>query len=196
MRRPAGPMPLLFELEPPEEAAYTDLSDDGLYRYLLRKPLRHLPDAPRKVVGFVGLNPSDGTDIDKDPTLGRFYEFSRREGGTVTMVANMFGYRSAEPTDLLHVDDPVGPRNDAAIERLAQESDLVIVAWGGKFRYDRRPPPIGGRDLAVLDVLLRHQEAVYCLGRNLGSGQPNHPLYLRGDTKLDIYATRDGIVAR
>lgn len=189
-------MPLLFELDPPgnatvlpagvdlviEEAPYTDLSDDGLYRYLLRKPLPHLPGVPRKVVGFVMLNPSDGTATVKDPTLGRVYDFSRRDGGTVSMVANLFGYRSSEPTDLLHVVDPVGPRNDEAIERLAKESDIVIVAWGGKFRYDRRPPPIGGRDLAVLDILLAHHERVYCLGRNLGSGQPNHPLYQRGDT--------------
>ena len=167
----------------------------GEYRYLLTRTIDPLLRGDRSVL-FVMLNPSDGTATVKDPTLGRVYDFSRREGGTVSMVANMFGYRSSEPTDLLHVVDPVGPRNDEAIERLAKESDIAIVAWGGKFRYDRRPPPIGGRDLAALDILLAHHERVYCLGRNLGSGQPNHPLYLRGDTKLDVYATRDGIVAR
>lgn len=177
-----------------EEAAETDLSEDGLYRYFLKKPLPHRPGRARKVVGWCILNPSDGTATAKDPTLGRVYEFSSREGGTLTIVVNMFAHRSPEPTDLLHVADPVGPRNDAAIERMAAESDLVIVGWGGKFRYDRRPPPIGGRDRAVLDLLLRHQREVYCLGRNLGSRQPNHPLYLRGDTKLDVYATRDGVV--
>lgn len=206
-------MPQLFELEAAigsadgavlpagaelviEEAGETWLSPCERYRYLIKKPLPGKASAPRKVVGFCMLNPSDGTATVKDPTLGRVYEFAAREGGTVAMVGNLFNWRSSEPTDLLRVNDPVGPDAEAALERLAVESDLLIVAWGSKFRFDRRPPPIGGRDAAVLEILLSHREEVYCLARTMVSGQPGHPLYLRGDTKLDLYATRTSGIVR
>lgn len=210
MKRQA--MPQLFELEAvaagghlvlpasaeltQEEPAETWLSSCERYRYLLKKPLPGKARAPRKVVGFCMLNPSEGTAIVKDPTLGRVYEFAAREGGTVAMVGNLFNWRSAEPTDLLRVNDPVGPDAEAALERLAVESDLLIVAWGSKFRFDRRPPPIGGRAAAVLEILLSHKEEVYCLARTMVSGQPGHPLYLRGDAKLELYATRAGGIVR
>jgi len=211
VKRPQN-MPQLFELEAApgsavlhagaemfiEEAGETWLSTCERYRYIVKKPLPvklGKASAPRKVVGFCALNPSDGTATDKDPTLGRMYEFTAREGGTITMVGNLFNWRSSEPTDLVRVSDPVGPDADAALERLAVESDLLLVAWGSKFRYDRRPPPIGGRDARVLEILLSHKEEVYCLGRTMVTPQPCHPLYLRGDTKLELYATRaDGIV--
>lgn len=209
MKRPTN-MPQIFELEAAvdgavlpagtalvvEEVGETWLSPCERYRYLLTKPLPGKASAPRKVVGFCMLNPSDGTAITKDSTLGRVYEFAAREGGTVAMVGNLFNWRSSEPTDLLRVADPVGPDAEAALERLAAESDLLIVGWGSKFRYDRRPPPIGGRDARVLEILLSHREEVWCLGRTMVSAQPCHPLYLRGDTKLELYATRAGGIVR
>lgn len=208
MKRHAS-MPQLFELEAAtlptgaelvvEEPGETWLSPCERYRYLLTKSLPvklGKASAPRKVVGFCMLNPSDGTAITKDATLGRVYEFAAREGGTVAMVGNLFNWRSSEPTDLLRVADPVGPDAEAALERLAVESDLLIVGWGSKFRYDRRPPPIGGRDARVLEILLSHREEVWCLGRTMVSAQPCHPLYLRGDTKLELYATRAGGIVR
>ena len=179
-----------------EEPGETWLSPCERYRYLLTKPLPGKASAPRKVVGFCLINPSEGTATTKDPTLGRVYEFAAREGGTVAMVGNLFNWRSSEPTDLLRVNDPVGPDAEAALERLAAESDLLIVGWGSKFRYDRRPPPIGGRDARAIEILLSHKEEMWCLGRTMVTAQPCHPLYLRGDTNLELYATRAGGIVR
>lgn len=179
-----------------EVGAETWLSPCGRYRYLLKKPLLQRCDDAPKVIGWFMLNPSDGTATVKDPTLGRVYEFSEREGASCVVVGNLFNLRSPDPTDLLHDRDPLGPEAEKALERFAKEADMVIVAWGSSLRLTRRSPPIGGRDAHVLEALLSHHERAYCLGTN-ADGQPKHPLYLPGSTKIEVYATRaSGIVTR
>ncbi|HNB53537.1 MAG TPA: DUF1643 domain-containing protein, partial [Anaerolineales bacterium] len=72
--------------------------------------------------------------------------------------------------------DPVGPENDAWILQGQAEADCVVAAWGnGVFNAGAFRGRAG-------EVLPRLREP-YALGINQ-SGQPVHPLYVRGDVEL------------
>lgn len=45
-------------------------------------------------------------------------------------MANLFAYRATQPADMLAQDDPVGPENDAHLQKLAAEAGVVVAAWG------------------------------------------------------------------
>ena len=102
------------------------LSADRAYRYALWRAW----DERLESVMFIALNPSTADERTDDPTLRRCMGFARNWGyGSVTM-ANLFAWRATEPRDLLTAPDPIGPDNDAWLERLAAQSGLVVAAWG------------------------------------------------------------------
>jgi hypothetical protein len=70
------------------------------------------------------------------------------------------------------VRDPVGKGNDAAILRAAQEAALVVCAWGNHGAHRER-------SASVLERLRRRNVKLNYLKIN-SSGEPAHPLYLRG----------------
>ena len=43
-------------------------------------------------------------------------------------MGNLFALRSPHPKDLLLVDDPEGSQNNAALNSMADRSDLVVAA--------------------------------------------------------------------
>jgi len=66
--------------------------------------------------------------------------------------------------------DPVGPANDAAIDAVVDEADMVICGWGANGDHLGRAPVLARR-LEERGVVLN------CLGV-VSSGHPEHPLYL------------------
>ena len=68
--------------------------------------------------------------------------------------------------DLLAAEDPIGPRNDWWLRRLAADAALVVGGWGNHGTH-------GDRAARVRASL----PALHCLRLN-GSGEPAHPLYL------------------
>lgn len=139
-----------------------------MYRYTLRRSW----DTQLPVVLFVGLNPSTADETHDDPTIRRCMGFARRWGYGGLIVVNLFAFRATNPRALRGANDPVGPENDAWILRGQAEAERVVTAWGngGTFR---------GR---AEEVLPRLREP-YALGINQ-SGQPVHPLYVRGNVML------------
>ena len=81
--------------------------------------------------------------------------------------------RATEPTDLWKTADPVGPDNDRHIAAAVAGVE-VVAAWGA----NARP----ARVAEVLALIGRVPGAgrVHALGTTK-TGQPRHPLYLRGD---------------
>ena len=116
---------------------------------------------------LIGLNPSTADARQDDPTIRRCIGFARdwNYGGLV--VTNLFAFRATYPTDLKAAVDPIGPRNDVWIRRMARQVDMIVAAWGN--------------DGAWLDrsVSLRRMlpGRLRCLRLN-ASGEPAHPLYL------------------
>ena len=151
----------------------TTFSDCGTYRYVLR---RHNLDGNRNIC-FVMLNPSTADATLDDPTTRRAMDFASRINCGEYMAVNLFAMRSPNPKDLRLIDDPVGPLNDEYLLAAADWADAIIVAWGNGGAYKNR-------DLAVRH-LLRHK-FLHCLGLT-GGGYPKFPLYLKKNTKLEVY---------
>lgn len=144
---------------------------EGSYRYLLWRIWN--PDGPR--VTFIMLNPSTGDETTDDPTIRRCVGFGQIWGYGSVWITNLFAFRSPSPHDLMRVADPVGSECNAFLLQAATQSDCLVAAWGcyGRLRE---------RDRQVLDLLIAHQDHLFCLGKN-ADGTPKHPLYLRKGTE-------------
>ena len=123
-------------------------------------------DDDEPFVLILGLNPSTADHRQDDPTIRRCIGFAKSWGYQRLCVANLFAYRATYPKDLFSADDPIGPKNDAWLRRLARNSDKVIAAWGSHGHFL-------DRDTHVLRYLT-HLHAI----RVNQSGSPAHPLYL------------------
>lgn len=159
------------------------LSDDGVYRYVLRRqwPLTlEGSDLARPVpftCMFIMLNPSTADAMVDDPTIRRCVSFARRWGYEQLLVCNLFAYRATDPR-FLYREDPgmvVGPENDDWIVRCANEASVIVAGWGEHGGYLNR-------DEQVVELLTHGDRPmpIHCLARN-ASGRPKHPLYIRND---------------
>lgn len=144
----------------------------GKYRYSLH---RRWHAGPRRVC-FCMLNPSTADASRNDPTVRRCIGYAMDWGFDALEVVNIFALRSTDPGALRADEDPVGPRNTAAIVRAAGRSELVVAAWGVH-------GGIGDRGAAVLRRLGGGFD-VRCLGMTR-EGYPKHPLYLPKSAQLE-----------
>ncbi len=162
------------------ESLFTDggaaeLSDDGMYRYSLRRTW-----GPGIHAVFVMLNPSTADATQDDPTIRRCIGFAKREHCGGLLVVNLYAYRATKPADLWRAADPVGRDNDFYLADAAVESNIsgapLIAAWGalaGVARAERARRLLGHR--------------LSCLGLTK-SGAPRHPLYLAANSALRPFA--------
>ncbi|GFE93239.1 MULTISPECIES: DUF1643 domain-containing protein [Acetobacter] len=141
---------------------------DQCYRYSLKR----VWDASRPVVMWLMMNPSVATEVGDDRTVAKCQRYARAWGYGGILVGNTFAYRCTDQTRLLETPDPVGPENDAALLRMAQEADLVIAAYGSPQHKALRE-----RGPAVVRTLQQHGIAVYAMKVGV-NGRPCHPLYL------------------
>jgi hypothetical protein len=157
----------------PEVSRTAVLSEDGRYRYELRRAWD--PLAP--TVLWVMLNPSTADDRQDDPTIRRVVGFSRAWGFGTVVVVNLFAYRATDPHALLQADAPVGPANDDTLRLWAPRAAEVIAAWG----------------LVPKRLRWRIPQARAALGRTmtcLGTtkeGDPRHPLYVPTTRLLEAW---------
>jgi len=133
------------------------------YRYTLWR--RWDVDGP--LVMIIGLNPSTADARQDDPTIRRCIGFARDWGYGGLVVTNLFAFRATYPADLKAAADPVGPRNDVWIKRMANQAETIVAAWGNDGTWLDR----SARLRRLLAGRLR------CLRINAG-GEPAHPLYL------------------
>ena len=142
-------------------------SPDRLHRYALWRTW----DDTKPTAMFVCLNPSTADEVKNDPTVTRCIRYARDWGYGRFIMANIFAYRATDPTVMKAFPDPIGPENDAWLRRLADESALIVAAWGNHGEFMER-----GRTVAALSpkmVALKVNK----------SGHPSHPLYLRASLK-------------
>jgi len=142
-----------------------EFSHCGRYRYALK---RRWSDDPACM--FLMLNPSTADANLPDPTITRCIGFAQRWGYGALLVGNIFALRSTDPKGLRTLW-PVGPLNNQWILKMAEESAIVVAAWGNH-------GTLFGRSGQV-EILMSHFDLM-CLGVT-SSGEPKHPLYLRSD---------------
>jgi len=133
------------------------------YRYTLWRRW----DPARPAVMIIGLNPSTADARQDDPTIRRCIGFARDWGYGGLVVTNLFAFRATYPADLKAAADPVGPRNDAWIRRMAGQVEIVVAAWGNDGAWLNRSTRI----------CRMFCDRLHCLRLNAG-GEPAHPLYL------------------
>lgn len=110
------------------------ISPCSKYRYAL---YRNWDDSLPSVM-FIGLNPSTADAVDDDPTINKCIKYAQSWGYGSLVMANLFAYRSSNPNHLKTEVDPVGPDNDAWLEKLAAQTNLIIAAWGNHGNYLNR----------------------------------------------------------
>jgi hypothetical protein len=138
------------------------------WRYLLWRRWASGPAA-----NFLMLNPSTADEVRLDPTCARAHAYAEAWGFGALIVTNIFGWRATDPAALKRCRDPVGSGNDAAIVRAAREATLVVCAWGNHGLH-------ADRSMQVKDLLRPYELHILKL---TGSGEPAHPLYLRGSLR-------------
>jgi hypothetical protein len=138
------------------------------WRYLLWRRW----DRKKPVANFLMLNPSTADELKLDPSCTRARIYAKTWGYGGLIVTNLFGWRATDPDEMKAVRDPVGKGNDAAILRAAKESAIVVCAWGNHGAHLER-------SLRVFKILQSTSSKLSYLKLN-ASGEPAHPLYLRG----------------
>ncbi len=142
------------------------------YRYALSRSW----DDKKKIVLFIGLNPSTADEKKDDPTIRRCINYAQSWGYGGLQVANLFAYRATKPTKLRYVENPVGDDNDQQLIKLSRMADLTVAAWGNE-------GALINRDKQVIKLIPN----LMCLKINK-SGQPAHPLYQKKDIEYISYS--------
>jgi hypothetical protein len=152
---------------------------DRTRRYRYRLWRTWATDKPRLL--FVMLNPSTADAEKLDPTVRRCVGFAERWGYGSLEVANLFAFRSTDPSELYRAEDPIGPENDRHIKDAVRASRSVIAAWGQHGR-------LRGRDEEVVELVTDLAD-LHCL-RRTKHGLPWHPLYLPGSLPPLLFRRR------
>lgn len=136
-------------------------------------------------VMFIGLNPSTADETQNDPTVTRCINFAKAWGYSGMFMMNAYAFRATKPKNLwlgrqfddsdVVTSDPIGPDNDTALCQRADQSGLIIAAWGAHCKPQREEYICG---------LIN--KPIHCLGRTK-SGRPRHPLYLKADTQPELF---------
>lgn len=156
----------------PADSKITSLfSECEQYRYKLIESW----DDTKPLVLWILMNPSVACLEYSDPTLRKTGTFSRRWGFGGQMIGNVHAYRATDKNRLLQVVDPVGPGNDQAIQEMAAQAKLVVVAYG------QPPGKLSARGSQVVEMLKAHPGLSYLRMAKDGV-TPCHPLYLPGDS--------------
>ena len=191
MHIPQGPTAAL-DLEPFDEALAEALRPSADYdatRWLY-VPNRYseyryiLGTRGRRPLICVGINPSTAAPDALDPTLQSAQRIALANGYDSFLMFNVYAQRATRPDDMEPALNPaLHAENRKAFRYLLSLSErpAVWAAWGNIIRK-RAYLTDCMRDFAA------DGEAAgarwFTAGPLLKSGQPHHPLYLRGDTQL------------
>jgi len=127
---------------------------------------------------FIGLNPSTADETNDDPTVRRCINFAKLWGYSALCMTNIFAFRATDPMVMKAADDPVGHKNNAMLVDVSSGAGVVVAAWGVHGAHWNRGWEVRN--------LLWHTCKLKCMGLTKDA-HPKHPLYLRGDTKLQPY---------
>jgi hypothetical protein len=118
-------------------------------------------------INFIGLNPSTADESQDDPTIRRCVGFAKSWGFSALCMLNLFAFRATDPRDMMDAADPIGPDNEATLERYVNaEGATTIAAWGAGGWYRGRGPFL--HDIYPQLKMLKLTKG----------GHPAHPLYL------------------
>ena len=146
------------------------LSVDGRYRFTLLRdcggPLT------QGAVAWLMLNPSKADSERGDRTITRCSKYTNSWGYRWLYVINLSPFRAQDPKDLFgegREPDNVWQTNIAVIKAAVQNADLLVAAYGGNGKWERRAERVL-EELTEVDI--------HCLDTT-DAGLPVHPLQRR-----------------
>lgn len=151
-------------------------SDCGFYRYRLERDLGH--DGP--VAALFGVNPSKAGAEANDQTIRKDIGFAHRHGWGRIIKANKFAWIDTNVKGLRAARDPVGPENDAHLEQIMRDADVLVACWGPLAKL---PSVLRRRWYKVARIADAVGKPLMCLG-TANDGHPRHTLTLAYDTPL------------
>ncbi len=137
------------------------------YRYTLKR----VWDESKPMVQFIGLNPSTANENENDATVRRCINFAASWGYGGMFMTNIFSYVSTNPDDLKTSGENTN-KNDAALIETAAQCTLVVFAWGASFKQHQER----------MNEVKKMFPGASCI-KISKTGEPCHPLYLKGDLK-------------
>lgn len=155
------------------------LSACGTYRLRLDRDLGR----PGPTVALLGVNPSTADAQVNDATIRKDMGFGVRHGWGRIIKGNKFAFRATDVKRLRTAADPVGPDNDAYLEQIMREADVVIACWGP---LSKLPPNLRRRWYKVARIADEVGKSLMCFG-TAQDGQPRHTLMLAYDTPLTAW---------
>ncbi|MBE2898461.1 DUF1643 domain-containing protein [Pasteurellaceae bacterium TAE3-ERU1] len=150
-------------------------SDCRKYRYVLERTW----DNSLPKIMWIGLNPSEADEHHDDSTIKKCIHYTKKEGFGGFYMLNLFAFVDKYQDVIYQVDDPIGLENDLYLKKYACSVDKIIAAWGNNGCYR-------GRSTEVCRMF----DKLYCLKLN-NTGEPHHPLYLKGDINLQEYIRKN-----
>lgn len=143
------------------------ISDCGKYRYQLWR----IWDESKPCVLWIMHNPSTADAEEDDPTIGRCIEFSTRWGYGGIYVGNLSPYRATKPDVMKgkRFSELFPVENIIHTNEMKKKCSLFVLAYGNPIRKDMKYKIFDDCWMAL---------------KLTKSGNPWHPLYVKGDTKL------------
>ena len=155
-------------------SADAEFSPCRTWRYALWRTWDH----NEGYVAFIGLNPSTADETKNDPTVTRCIGYAKRWGYGGMIMLNIFAFRATDPKVMKKASDPVGPDNYKFLKMYHEFADITVACWGTHGAFGDQ-----GKTVAKW---LRRGKGLLCFGCTK-EGHPKHPLYLRGDARLEPF---------
>jgi hypothetical protein len=156
-------------------ASLTNFNADGIPQ--CRPMLYRCWDGSRLVFAWLMTNPSVASHLIDDPTCGRTVTTSDDHGGGMSLLGNMWSWRTPYPRDLWtalaagRITEDMILANERALELIGGAADRLVVAFGAEPM--RRHPEHCRR---MLGAFTRYNSSpLLCLGTT-DDGMPLHPL--------------------
>ena len=114
------------------------ISDCNKYRYELHREW----DKKKKKVLFIMLNPTTADGLNNDLTTIRCINFAKKWGYGGIMIGNIYPFRAKRPKDLRKWIKGYGDLynfneyedNKNHVRDMAQQTDLIVCAWGCNYK--------------------------------------------------------------
>lgn len=135
---------------------------------------------PEDFCMFLMHNPSKADDRIDDPTTLKVCKYARSWGFGGVLIGNLATFVSDTPSDLLSIQNPIGPYNDSHLTFMALRSRLVVLAYGQPSKH----PLLQGEGARVEAMLRDNCTTPLAALKRAKDGSPYHPLYLPDNLEM------------
>jgi hypothetical protein len=158
------------------ETSSAIFSDDRFYRYRLDRVVQ----SEGIVASVIMVNGSEADEQQNDQTIRKLFGFSKAFGWRRFIVGNKFGQAAKDIKALRGARDPIGPDNDAHLEQIIRDGDILVFGWGALAKL---PDGLRKRWIDIVRIADRVGREPHCIGVN-DDGHPKHPLMIGYDAPL------------